>query len=556
MLSPPTIGRAEWRWAVVVSGIVLLLSALPFALAVIAAPAGWHFAGLLPNPLDGHSYLAKIQQGAGGTWLFHLPFTPEPHQGATIFTFYLTLGHLSRWLGLTGVAVFHAARLAAGLFMLLMAFRFIAIVTPQRRERRLAFVLLVTASGLGWLTVAFGAFPIDLWIPEAFTPYSLYANPHFPLAIGLMLLTLMHLLTASPLMRRTPEVAPLQQGVNLDKGGTPPKPPGLRRYLGRLAGAALMGLLLALALPFALLTLWAVVAAFVGWHTLTQSRRLPTTQIWLTLGNVAGAAPVVLYQLWVSNSNPALAGWQAQNLTPTPSVLNLLLGYGLLGLLALAGAWQVIKQRPARPAEWLVLLWALVTLVLIFAPFSLQRRLITGLHVPLSILAALGLLRGLASLSLRRKTEGLIIGGAVGLGLLGTVFVWLLPLLAALQGPESSPTAALLFIRQDEAAAFEWLRQHGAPDSVVLASERVGMFAPGQSGVRVFYGHPFETLNAEDKRAQLERFFGGTLEMTSPRPDFVFYGPSERALGQPSALDTFTPVFTAETVTLYAVPAE
>ncbi len=525
MLSTPTISHAEWRWAVVVSGIVLLLSALPFTLAAIAAPAGWHFAGLLPNPLDGHSYLAKIQQGVGGAWLFHLPFTPEPHQGAYIFTFYLALGHVSRWLGLSGVAVFHAARLAAGLFMLLMAFRFIGIVTPQRRERRLAFVLLVTASGLGWLTVAFGAFPIDLWIPEAFTPYSLYANPHFPLAIGLMLLTLMQLLSASLSLRS-------------------------------VAGAALLGLLLALALPFALLAVWAVVAAFVGWHTLTQSRRLPTTQIWLTLGSVAGGTPVMLYQLWVSVSNPAMAGWQAQNLTPTPSVLNLLLGYGLLGLLALVGAGQVIKQRPARPAEWLVLLWALTTLVLIFAPFSLQRRLITGLHVPLSILAAVGLLRGLAATRLRRRSQNLLVSAAVGLGLLGTVFVWLLPLLAALQGPESSPTSALLFIRQDEAAAFEWLRQHGAPDAVVLASERVGMFAPGQSGVRVFYGHPFETLNAKDKQAQLERFFGGGLAMTSPRPDFVFYGPSERALGQPAALATFTPVFTAETVTLYAVPAE
>ena len=227
-----------------------------------------------------------------------------------------------------------------------------------------------------------------------------------------------------------------------------------------------------------------------------------------------------------------------------------------MALLALAGAWQVIKQRPAHSAEWLALLWAVVTLVLIFLPISLQRRLITGLHVPLCVLAAVGLLRGLNATSLRPKTQKLLVSAAVGLGLLGTVFVWLLPLLAAIQGPESSPSAALLFIRQDEADAFEWLRQHREPDLVVLASPRTGMFVPGQSGVRVFYGHPFETLNAADKQMQMEQFFGGTLKMVSPRPDFVFYGPSERTLGQPAVLTMFTPVFTANTVTIFAVPQE
>jgi hypothetical protein len=88
------------------------------------------------------------------------------------------------------IVVFHLARLMAGLILLLTAFRFVALVTPHPHERRLAFVLLFSASGLGWLGAIFDAFPIDLWVPEAFVPYSLYANPHFPLAMALMLVIL------------------------------------------------------------------------------------------------------------------------------------------------------------------------------------------------------------------------------------------------------------------------------------------------------------------------------------------------------------------------------
>ena len=72
------------------------------ALAVIAGGDTHVFGGFLLNPLDGNSYLAKMQQGASGSWRFTLPFTPEPGEGAYLFLFYLALGHLCR---LTGAAV-------------------------------------------------------------------------------------------------------------------------------------------------------------------------------------------------------------------------------------------------------------------------------------------------------------------------------------------------------------------------------------------------------------------------------------------------------------------
>jgi len=514
-MNSPQITRQEWRWATGWAVALVLLSGLPYLLAALAAPAGWHFAGLLTNPLDGHSYMAKMQQGAAGNWLFHLAYTPEPHPSAFIFTFYLALGHLAALTGLPNPVVFHAARLAAGLGMLLALFNLTAHITPQRQERRVAFWLLLTASGLGWLGALAGAFPIDLWVPEAFTPYCVYANPHFPAGIGLMAFIFTQILRNEPLS--------IWQVV-------------------AVAGAALA---LAMILPFALLTTWAVLAIFLAQRSVAAGRRLPWKQIWLTLSAGIAAAPVIFYQYWVSVSNPILAGWSAQNVTPAPRVIDFALGYGLVGALAILGGWRMLRQKERPPGEWLILLWAITTVALVYLPFNLQRRLITGLHVPLCILAAMGLVRWLNN----RRRSRQVIALVIALSAVGTLFGWSLPLAAALQSPEQSYPASLLFIRSDEQAAFDWLRGHSTPDTVVLASPRVGMFLPGQTGARAYYGHPFETIAAATKRAQAEAFFRG--EIAAPPVDFIFYGPTEQALGQPTAFNRLPVVFTAGAVTIY-----
>ncbi len=63
-----------------------------------------------------------------------------------------------------------------------------------------------------------------------------------------------------------------------------------------------------------------------------------------------------------------------------------------------------------------------------------------------------------------------------------------------------------LFLTRDEAAAVDWLNSN-ARGSVVLAPPELGLWLPGMAGVRVVYGHPMETPNAEQSRAAVEAFF-------------------------------------------------
>jgi hypothetical protein len=504
----------EWRWVIAWSIAMLILSCIPYAIAASTAPEGWQFAGVLVNPSDAHTYLAKMRQGLEGSWLFHLTYTPEHHEPVFLYTFYLALGHLAALTQLPLVLIFHLARLAAGFWLLLTAFRFIAHVTPRLAERQLAFVLLASTAGFGWLKAAdLDISPIDAWVPEAFVPHMLYANPHFPLATALMLTITQRIVWPS------------------------------RNKLSALwVGIAATSL--TITQPLATITTTVVLMLFLAWRFVAH-RSVPWPQIRLTLSAILFSAPVVLYDYWITKTNPVIAGWNAQNITPAPALTDLALGYGLTGLLAVVGGWMLARRsiQDANDGEWLILLWAIATIGLVYLPFALQRRFIHGLHIPLGILAAMGLRH-------RRQLAGVV----VATGMSGMLFVWSIPLLAALQSPAQSENAAILFMRHEEMAAFEWLNQNSAADDVVLASPRVGMFIPSQTKSRPFYGHVFETIDARTKIAMLAAFYRGDIDAVSPRPEFIFYGPSERVLGQPEKLSDLPVRFSTGNVQIYEMP--
>lgn len=535
MTTSTPLTRNNWRWAILWSLTIIFLSYLPYFIIRFISPDGWQFTGVLANPFDNQSYLAKMRHGYDGHWLFHVTYTAEPHQGVVIYTFYLALGHLAAFSGLPLTAIFHAARLIAGFCLHLVIFRFIALVTPDQDERRLAFLLILTGSGLGWLGLILGAFPIDLWVPEAFVPYSLYTNPHF--LVGMVLMVIIFQAVLQPALINEPPTSTL--------------PPA--RLLPSLLGLGLTAVALGFILIFGLATVWAMLGIYLGWRYLT-GRRLPWSQIWPTLAVILFSGPIVLYYYWVSLNNPVVAGWSVQNVTPAPKIIDLILGYGLTGLLAGLGVWFILRNRSThKRGEWFVFWWALTTIILVYLPFDLQRRFITGLHIPLAILAAIGLQRWLRQRQIKRRRRRQISIGVITLGLLGTLFVWSLPLLSAQQSATGLSDTDLLFLQAEEIAGLTWLDANSQADDVILASPRLGLFIPVHTGARTFYGHPFETVEAEEKKALVQSFYKGEVNDVPPAVDFIIYGPSERAIGRPKILSTYPVVFSTDEIKIYKV---
>ena len=196
---------SEYRFVLIGSLIALAVTSVPYVLGAAMATEERVFGGFVYAVEDCYSYLAKMRQGAGGAWLFQIPYTPEPHPRALIYSFYLLLGRIAGLLpgrDLTArlVCVYHAARWVFGLGLLLTVYRFLAVLTNRLIVRRLAWLMVTFGGGLGWVLIALGrsdwlgSMPLDFILPEGFTFLVLYAFPHIALGRTLLLLGILFLL--------------------------------------------------------------------------------------------------------------------------------------------------------------------------------------------------------------------------------------------------------------------------------------------------------------------------------------------------------------------------
>ena len=89
----------------------------------------------------------------------------------------------------------------------------------------------------------------------------------------------------------------------------------------------------------------------------------------------------------------------------------------------------------------------------------------------------------------------------------------------------------------------------------------MGSFIPAYTGMRVIYGHPFETVNAPAEEQAVQAFFRGDLTQASQANflasrgvDMIFYGPREEemVISPLSPFSGFVQVFQSGDVTIWA----
>lgn len=466
------INRKEWRWILWITLALVMTGCVPYLVAWAVTPQEAHFTGILFNPQDGYSYLAKMRDGFEGSWIFRLPYTPEPQQGALLYLFYLLLGHIARWTGMSLVLVYHAARVLGGGLMLGAIYTLASHLSDDRGERRVMFLLAALGSGLGWLAGLLGLRTADLWVPEAFPVYSLLVNAHFPLGIALMTGIACCALRVACCERRS--------------------------WLWGL-GIAVLAAMLSAVQPFGLASVFGGAGGMLTARAVRE-RRVPWRETFWIGGAAMISLPYPLYMLLALKNDPILSIWNAQNKTPSPPVWDWVSSYGLVLALAVLGGWVALRRRAGG---WLLLGWVAVTWIGMYLPLPLQRRLSLGLGVPLGLLAGLGWWR--VRSRLRPRSRGLAQGLIVAFCALTPLFLVLMTVLAALDG------SSWFYLSHDEWAVLSWLREHGRSDAVVLCEPRLGLFVPAWAGQPVVYGHPFETVNAVHRKAQVEAFFRGKM---------------------------------------------
>jgi hypothetical protein len=551
-LCRPSYGKAvaaltgwETRLFVVIASGLLLVSSLPYMAGYVWAPAGTEFGGFLINLDDSYSYVSAMQQGMAGAWRYQVLYTPEEHPGAYLHIFYILLGKLSLPLGLNPVQTYHLLRLCCGLTMLIAAYLFLSLFLHTAQHRLAALSLIGFSSGLGWVVLLTGStdlrglLPVDFWMTGAYTFFTMFTFPHSAAAVTMLLLFVF-------LAVRHVE-----------------KP-----QVHTLLLAATANVVLCAIHPFTILLVWGILATY--WVLLFVSRRqLPRYEAAAFVVWALAPAPLIVYFYSAFLVDRVLANWAAQNILLSPAFPRLLLGYGLLVPLAAGGALHILHRWDER--KILLLAWVLAAVTLLYMPFTLQRRMVEGLHVPISVLATIGLFDGLVPYAMRSKRlsrfacwRGYTKQGLRRLLVFSVIVATFPSSLCVLVGSSAS---ALhhdpdLFHEREEIEALEWLGRNTAVEDTVLTSYRVGRYIPARIGHRVFMGHFHETVERDNKILLAQSFFSeGTSDRDRRRVlseygiRYVFYGPSEKEMGASdlSQQPYLTPVYRNDLVTIYGV---
>lgn len=499
------------------SGILFSILIIgPFLWAYLTAGSDYYFGGFLFNPIDGNSYLAKMYQGWSGSWRFTLPYSHQSGDGAYLFLFYIALGHLARLTSQSLQTVFHLIRLIGSGILVFVIWNFYDRVCTTHRARLIAFVLAIFGSGLGWLASFFGVMSSDLWVAEAYPFLSAYANPHFPLGMSILVWVL------------TPGGIFGQVRISKNK-------------IWVSAFLAIIGVTLAILLPFGIVIAAVMLTGLSIWDGWERVKKKEGTILHKQLLIVKalyssndfqklmllciGATPVLVYQIWTTSTDPLLAIWNTQNLTITPPLWDLFVSFAPVLLFTIPGLWIVGRYMESN--QRILVLWAIIGLFLLYVPWGLQRRFILGYMIPLAGLAGIGF----DFIFSRQRRAALAMLILVFLMALPTNLLIVIGGVGAVQSREP-----MLFLSKDEKDSLMWLQKNSSQDAVILASPQMGLFIPAYTGRKVLYGHPFETVYAQEQESVVENFYSGNMNgdeiSTLTNIDFIYFGPRERKLGE------------------------
>lgn len=488
----------------------------PYLLASFAQGKQHVFGGFLLNPLDGNSYLAKMMQGWSGKWEFELPYTANPGSGVYLFLFYITLGHVARILNLPVLFIFHASRVLASIFLFFAVDQIINSLFPDSADKReKAILLCFTGAGLGWLVMFSGYLPSDFWVAELFPFLSCYVNPHFPLGLALICWIF---------------VFSMKEGKKVEN------------YFLIL----FVSLALAIILPFGVIVALSALLTYTGFNYFLK-KRLAIIETGLI---IIGGTPMLIYQYWVTLKHPILNQWNAQNVTATPPAWDLILSCAPAIFIA---GWFVVKNWKLimeNNYSRLMVAWLVSGILLLSIPFNLQRRFLTALYIPISLLA----IYGITTLGSKGGKGSQWIWRSFYISsIMSNVFILILAVFSIFSHQPS------IYISTSDSQAFSWMQMHLKPDSIILASPETGLRIPAFTYMKVVYGHPYETIKAEAMKKSVVAFYEEMSKeqaiayIQNNHVKYVFWGEQEQKINKPDWLFEFNKVYKYDNTTIFQV---
>ena len=547
------INSQEWKFVGLIWLILVFLTFTPAIVGVITTPSGSIFLGRQGiNGEDLPFYYAQIEQVKEGHFLFKNLFTSEPHPRFMFDPFWLGVGLLAKIFSLSSFLAFQLSKFLLIPIFLIVSYYLVAFFFREEIKRKICFIFLIFASGLGAfyleglagdsgaLNILFDhrglpILPIDLWEVSASSFFSIYSPPHLLASLTLIVLIFLLSLLAFENYKLIYSLA-----------------------------AGFSALFLFQFHPYHLPTIFGVLGVFLLF-CFFKDKKLNFNYLKHYFILLLFSLPPVIYYFWTLQNFWVRKAHFLQNITLTPSLLMVLLGYGFLIPFTLIGIFYILKKKEKNKKDIFLLSWVFTQSLLIYSPLPFQRRLTEGLQIALAILTVFGLFYlkdWLKEKPIFQKYFKEVFSNKIFLIYLFFILFFLSnftiianDLSLYLKNYDG------MYLKKEAQEAMFWIRENTEEESIILSSLETGNLIPAFSLRQVYLGHLHGTAQAKEKLAQLERFFQEGNDdrklafFKENKIDYLFFGPEERKLVQfnPEEKNYLEKVFSNNEVTIYKI---
>jgi hypothetical protein len=285
--------------------------------------------------------------------------------------------------------------------------------------------------------------------------------------------------------------------------------------------AGLLLLLLATVHLFDVITVAVVLAGWFFYLCITKKHWLWKPFLQITIIGLI-TLPGIAYYYWVFFMNSAYKAWNTLNQTTTPGLLAIISGFGLIFFFALFFIWHKRKEYfKKNQAYSFLIVWVIINFLLIYLPINVQRRFLLGLHIPLSILAAIALTDIIIPYFHKiYSLQRMVIATLLILFCSATTIYLLALQIHQLHQEPDDLYANTKYLTKQEYAALLWLDENTANDEVIISPYYLSNYIPAISGNKVYCGHWAQTIDFDNKCAQVTAFYEGDYEFTE---DYYYF---------------------------------